>query len=93
MSDEKLIAATSARSLRDDDIDEIQLVSQRISQIEELRKSVDNLNRNGELDDIKEVADDILQQLSEGHNELQEKKNKIDELDEAVKQLEMASKA
>lgn len=88
MSDEK--STSSALSLKD--VDEIEMVSQRINQVQEIRKSVDNLNQDGQLDDVKKAADEIFEQLNEGHTEIKEKKDKIDKLDETVKQLEMMPK-
>lgn len=84
------IASPSALSLKDKD--GIEMVSQRYNQIKEIRKSVENINASGEFDDIKKVADDILGQLKEGHNEIKEKKDKIEKLDQTVKQLETLPK-
>lgn len=90
MSEEISFTASSGLSFKD--VDEIEMVSQRISQVQELKKSVDDLNKSGELDDMKEAAEDILGQLTEGHSEIIEKKDRIEKLGETVKQLEQLPK-
>lgn len=92
MSEEKIINLESSSGLSFKDVDEIEMVSHRISQIQELKKSVDDLNKDGQLDDVKEAAEDILEQLQEGHSEILDKKEKIEKLGEAVKQLEQLPK-
>lgn len=81
---------SSALSLKD--VDGIEQVSQKINQVKEIGKSVEDLNTNGELNDIKIAADKILDQLQEGETEIKQKKQKIEQLDETVRQLEGTSK-
>lgn len=92
MSEEKILPVESSSGLSLKDVDEIEMVSYRISQIQELKKSVDDLNKDGQFDDVKEAAEDILEQLQEGHSEILDKRDKIEKLGEAVKQLEQLPK-
>lgn len=90
MSVEEIITPSPALSLKD--VNEIEMVSQKIGQAQQIKASVNTLNQNGQLDDLQRVTDEILDQLKEGHNELLEKKDRIEKLDETVKQLELLPK-
>lgn len=84
------IKTSSALSVKD--VDGIEKISQRIDQVKEIKRSVEHINKSGEFDDIKKVAEEILGQLSEGHAEIEKKKQNIEKLDQTVKELETEPK-
>lgn len=87
------VEAKTSRALSVKDLNEIEMVDKQIKQVKNIRKSVENLNRQGAaVEDIKNATDSLLNQLSEGRAEIKEKRNIIEKLDRTVKELETVPK-
>lgn len=87
------IENASGSGLSVKDVDEIEMVSQKINQLQEIKRNVEESSQDADLDDVMKAADEILDQLNEGHNEIKEKMDRIEKLDETVKQLESIPKS